>query len=650
MKKIQRIDFDLYRYNPDQFLTRLNSIVDKANNDNYFLEVLDKNSNTVAVIGNQPDGSYGAKYWRKEGDRYVFLADIGGGGGGGNGATGPTGPTGPQGATGATGAGMTGATGPTGPLGGAGPQGATGPSGPEGPTGPQGATGPAGATGAGVTGATGAQGPQGATGPKGDQGNPGPQGETGPQGDDGFTGPTGPQGLEGATGAQGPQGVTGPQGNQGPTGPTGPSGPQGSQGPTGPQGPLGNTGATGPQGPTGVQGFTGPTGPKGDQGTGINILGELNDPSELPPTGNPGDAYLIAGDLWVWDDVNSDWINVGSIQGPAGATGPMGPSGPQGATGPGGADGDQGATGPTGPQGPQGFTGPSGSQGTTGPTGPSGTPGSNGATGPTGPSGPAGSNGAMGHTGPQGVQGNPGPTGATGPIGPTGPQGLGSNSFIWKETPSGTIDDINTTFSTSQPYVAGSLQVFVNGLAQSGMVTETNPATGEFDIDAPLTGDDLSVQYQYAETVSGNADTLDGYHLIGLLQAIFPVGSHYDSGASDTLPAIIDSIGTWVRVEGRFIVGASDTDSDFDYGVTGGSKTHAHPLSNNGWAKVGAEGLNIDIARMAVTTFAANHRQVATTAANVSVSRSYGVGLGGNTNFGNSLPPFESTYIWKRIS
>ena len=117
----------------------------------------------------------------------------------------------------------------------------------------------------------------------------------------------------------------------------------GAQGPTGPQGEQGLTGLEGPQGEQG------PTGP---QGAGLTILGTLNDETELPLSGSIGDAYLIAGDLYVWD--GNSWINVGTIQGP---------TGPQG---------DQGFIGETGPTGPQGDTGPQGPQGDVGPTGPQG--------------------------------------------------------------------------------------------------------------------------------------------------------------------------------------------------------------------------------------------------------------------------------------
>jgi hypothetical protein len=62
-------------------------------------------------------------------------------------------------------------------------------------------------------------------------------------------------------------------------------------------------------------------GEKGEAGTGVNILGEKPSQGDLPADGNPGDAWLINGDLWVWDDENNTWINVGSIKGPQGDPG-----------------------------------------------------------------------------------------------------------------------------------------------------------------------------------------------------------------------------------------------------------------------------------------------------------------------------------------
>ena len=92
----------------------------------------------------------------------------------------------------------------------------------------------------------------------------------------------------------------------------------------------------GPQGPQGPQGAPGETGPQGDAGAGLNILGTLATEGDLPLTGNAGEAYLIAGDLWVWS--GSAWVNAGQIQGP------QGPAGAPGADGADGVDGTPGAS------------------------------------------------------------------------------------------------------------------------------------------------------------------------------------------------------------------------------------------------------------------------------------------------------------------
>jgi len=167
---------------------------------------------------------------------------------------------------------------------------------------------------------------------------------------------------------------------------------------------------TGPSGPTGPAGASGPTGPTGPQGAGVSVLGSYATLQLLQadnPTGSIGDAYLVGVNLYIWNDLNSQWSNAGPFVGPTGPSGPTGPA----------------VTGPTGPIGVTGPTGPSG--GPTGPTGATGGVGATGATGSTGPSitGPTGATGAAstvtGPTGPTGASVT-GPTGGTGPTGATG--------------------------------------------------------------------------------------------------------------------------------------------------------------------------------------------------------------------------------------
>lgn len=186
---------------------------------------------------------------------------------------------------------------------------------------------------------------------KGEKGETGPKGDKGDTGEKGATGERGPQGLQGERGLQGVQGEQGEPGIQGPIGPKGEKGDQGERGPQGPQGQIG------------------PQGPKGDTGSGLNIKGELDSESQLPQEGVSGDAWLIAGNLYVYVGENGNvvsnpkWSNVGSIQGPAGPQGPVGPKGEQGEPGPKGEPGADGAPGIQGPKGDPGEKGEKGDPG-----------------------------------------------------------------------------------------------------------------------------------------------------------------------------------------------------------------------------------------------------------------------------------------------
>lgn len=84
------------------------------------------------------------------------------------------------------------------------------------------------------------------------------------------------------------------------------------------------TGAATGQNLRGPQGQQGEQGEPGADGTGVTILGSydsLGDLQEAHPTGNDGDAYMVDGDLYVWSSTDSQWKNVGQIQGPAGPQG-----------------------------------------------------------------------------------------------------------------------------------------------------------------------------------------------------------------------------------------------------------------------------------------------------------------------------------------
>lgn len=112
---------------------------------------------------------------------------------------------------------------------------------------------------------------------------------------------------------------------------------------------------------------------------------------------------------------------------------------------------------------------------------------------------------------------------------------VGTNSKQPDEVPAGLIDGVNTLYTTARPYIAGSLQPFVNGARQRNVAhfTETNPALGTFTMsDAPVTGDDFFVNYDFNLNPSSNADTVDGYHGDDLM----PIGAGMEYWG-DTVPS-----------------------------------------------------------------------------------------------------------------
>lgn len=297
-------------------------------------------------------------------------------------------------------------------------------------------------------------GPQGPKGEKGDKGEKGAEGPAGPQGPRGEKGDKGDPGEKGADGTVAFESLTPEQkeslrgisitavsidtdGNLTITFSDGDSENVGNIiGPQGPQGPQGEKGDVGPQGPQGPQGEKGE---QGNDGTSLNILGTKESEADLPLSAEKNDAYLINGEMWVFDGTN--WNNAGRIQGPQGPQGPVGPQGPKGDPGPQGIKGDPGEKGEQGIQGLKGDTGLQGPQGPVGPKGEQGDAGVRGITftpvvdsrgniswsndgGLENPqtvniTGPQGDTGAKGDTGPRGEKGEAGDAGPKGDKGTT---------------------------------------------------------------------------------------------------------------------------------------------------------------------------------------------------------------------------------------
>jgi len=231
------------------------------------------------------------------------------------------------------------------------------------------------------------------------------------------------------------------------------------------------------------------------------------------------------------------------------------------------------------------------------------------------------------------------------------PENLAPNSIVWKETPSGAVNGINFAFQTAQPYVSGTLQGFINGIAQSGFINETGPGSGVFEFDvAPETGDNVRVQYQVRSTGLGNAATLGNVTLNGLLEALYPVGSTYVSGSS-TMPALIAGVGTWARLKGRVIVGLDEDQTEFDtINETGGHKllqTHNHgmgslrPLGNAGHLDNNAGNLD---------DFPGSNGPIVATNTPIGNGAWSGSMAMAGSGDGQNLQPYKVKYMWERTA
>ena len=78
--------------------------------------------------------------------------------------------------------------------------------------------------------------------------------------------------------------------------------------------------------------------------------------------------------------------------------------------------------------------------------------------------------------------------------GPPGPPGI--LQAVWGERPGGTIDGNNLAYTTANPYTAGLLGVYLNGLRLRPSADYTETGNQSFQlIDAPLPGDSLSIDY-----------------------------------------------------------------------------------------------------------------------------------------------------------
>lgn len=150
----------------------------------------------------------------------------------------------------------------------------------------------------------------------------------------------------------------------------------------------------------------------------------------------------------------------------------------------------------------------------------------------------------------------------------------------------------------------------------------------------------------------------DGSIYSNFLLAAHPVGSIYQTISPEN-PAVTFGGGTWERIEGKFIMGASDT---YPVGSTGGRTEHSHEYAVTYIANYsGIVGGSSDYSVMAYD---------GTTGGNNKVASNAGTGIGneykdvgaipnqtiyykrslGRTGYGTNMPPDYSVYIWRRVA
>lgn len=159
----------------------------------------------------------------------------------------------------------------------------------------------------------------------------------------------------------------------------------------------------------------------------------------------------------------------------------------------------------------------------------------------------------------------------------------------------------------------------------------------------------------YGTMSIGNAGFTKKF-ISALFLLMHPKGALFGSG-DPTSPAELYG-GTWERIEGKFIMGASDS---YPAGSTGGEAEHSHAYAVTYVANYnGIVGGSNDYSVMAYN---------GTTGGNNIAASDAGTGIGnqysavyttpnqtvyykrslGRTGYGTNMPPYYSVYIWRRV-
>ena len=137
-------------------------------------------------------------------------------------------------------------------------------------------------------------------------------------------------------------------------------------------------------------------------------------------------------------------------------------------------------------------------------------------------------------------------------------------------------------------------------------------------------------------------------HLVDKMRdRMYPVDSIYIS-TNSTSPASLYG-GSWERYgAGRALISASDTDSDFTAGTTGGSKTHNHNPGTFA-AQVSLSGQNTIVRRAHIPSFKGDVRHIGDVYGG-SFNGDWGAAIVGHSDDASSMEPYVAVYVWRRTA
>lgn len=173
--------------------------------------------------------------------------------------------------------------------------------------------------------------------------------------------------------------------------------------------------------------------------------------------------------------------------------------------------------------------------------------------------------------------------------------------------------------------------------------------------------DTTAKEFSYGDLVANGIyvedldDTVDEA-VSAALQAMMPVGFVVTLGVS-TNPATLYGFGTWTRIQGRVVVGVSDSDADFDLNDTGGAKTHTlttSQLPSMWWQWSGMVPNKYQNDIISSTGVTGSGEGMSGLTANMASSSptnawKYRFAVGANQAH-NIMQPYVAKYVWERTA